>query len=242
MLPNLSPATRGPSVVADFRAGFLACDPRPVSDNAASPRPEAPVPISACVAGLALAVSSAFPWAPDGRSFLALLSEEFSRGALEGLLMMLGFGSPFLFGLGVSILPRTVPYPIARRILRLPLAFMHSQLVLVAIVLWLGDAAVASLPLLGFALVSGVLLAVHTARAHAEGDGPQVGWYVRWGGMIVAGICAWMELQRAADIYFGLGLHVALVAGVLMAVSLVGRSIGAAAPAQAQVRRPSTLL
>ncbi len=213
-----------------------------MSEDAGSPAFETPVPVVASIGGLILAVSSALPWTPEGHSFLALLVAEFSRGVLEGLMMMLGFGSPFLFGLGVVVLPRVLPPPLARRILRIPLAFMHSQLVLVAIVLWLADAAVATLPMLGFALVSGVLLAVHTARAHAEGDGPQVGWYVRWGGTMVAAICAWMELQRLADVDFGWGLHVALGAGVLMAASLVGQSVDRPAPTEPEVPRPSTLL
>lgn len=204
-------------------------------------RPEAALPKSVALAGFVLTVSSALPWTPEGHSFLALLRSEFSRGVLEGLLMMVGFGSPFLFGLAVAVAPLACPPSIARRIIRIPVAFMHSQLVLVALVLWLSGVSVAALPLLGFALVSGVRLAVHTARAHAEGDGPRVGWYVRWGGMVVAAIAAWMELQRTGDLAFGWGLHVALLAGLGMAGALAGRPLGSAAPGVPSEPRPSTL-
>ena len=204
-------------------------------------RPEVALPKLSLLAAAVLVVSSGLPWTPSGLSFLDLLGAEFSRGVLEGLLMLVGFGSPFLFGLAVAVAPLALPPPIARRVIRVPLAFMHSQLVLVAIVLWLAGDAKATLPMLGFAVVAGVRLAVHTARAHAEGDGPRVGWYVRWGGMVVAGVAGWMELQQVGDLAFGWGLHVALAAGVLMVASLAGRPLGDAAPGRPTQPRPSTL-
>lgn len=220
-----------------------ACDPAPVVEDGepVMARPEASLPALAAVAGLVLAASSAMPWTPEGHSFLALLRSEFSRGVLEGLLMMVGFGSPFLFGIAVAAAPLACPPPIARRILRVPIAFMHSQLVLVALVLWLSGVSVAALPLLGFALVSGVRLAIHTAHTHADGDGPRVGWYVRWGGMVVVAIAAWMELQRTGDLAFGWGLHVALLAGLAMVGTLAGRTLGSAAPGLPDEPRASTL-
>lgn len=193
------------------------------------------------LAGVLLAVSAVLPLTPEGHSFLTLLQTEFSRGLLEGLLMMVGFGSPFLFGIAVAVVPSVAPSPIARRILRIPLAFLHSQLVLVALVIWLAGDAIAELALLGFALVSGVRLAMHTARAHAEGDGPQVAWYVRWGGMMVAAVCGWMELQQLGDLAFGIGLHVAFASAVAMVASLGRTPLGAAAPAREAQPRPSTL-
>ncbi len=211
-------------------------------DEVVEPRTEASIPRLSQVAGLLLAVSSALPLTPEGHSFLTLLQAEFSRGVLEGLLMLVGFGSPFLFGLAVAVAPSAAPPPIARRVLRIPLAFLHSQLVLVALVIWLAGDAIAELALLGFALVSGVRLAMHTARAHAEGDGPQVAWYVRWGGMMVGAVCGWMELQQIGDLAFGMGLHVALASAVAMVASLGATPLGAAAPGRPVEPRPSTLL
>ena len=188
-----------------------------------------------------MAISSAMPWTPEGASFLELLRGEFGRGVLEGLLMLVGFGSPFLFGVGVAIVPLVAAPAVARQLVRVPIAFMHSQLLLVMIVLWLAGAGLATLPMLGFAVVSGVFLAVHTARTHAEAGGPRLGWYTRWGGMMVAAVTGWMELQQAGDLYFGWGLHVALGCGLGIVASLAGRRLGDAAPAQPETRRPSTL-
>lgn len=212
-------------------------------DEHAATRPEQPLPKSVAALSLALACSSALPWTPEGLSFLEMLRAEFSRGALEGVLMLVGFGSPFLFGLAAVVAPLTLAPALARQIVRIPLAFMHSQLLLVMIVLAFAGAGTATLPMLGFALVSGVFLAVHTARMHAEGGGPRLGWYVRWGGVVVAAIGGWMELQQAAsDLAFGAGLHVALGCGVLIVAALANRPLGDAAPAQPDVPRPSTLI
>jgi|GEM_PF-1330222 len=235
----MSPICRKPSRIC----GGLPCDPRVVSnDEPVVPRPEQPLPLLTAVAGVLLTVSSALPWTPQGLSFLDLLRAEFSRGLLEGLLMIVGFGSPFLFGLAVAVVPRVLPPAVARRVLRVPIAFMHSQLVLVTIVLVMAGRGIATLPMLGFALVSGVFLAIFTARAHAEGDGPRVGWYVRWGGMVVAAVTAWMELQQVGDLVFGWGLHVALGSALLMVAALGRRPLGEAAPARAEGPRPSTLI
>jgi len=206
-----------------------------------SARPEQPLPKLASLGGLILGVSSAMPWTPEGASFLDLLRGEFGRGALEGLLMLVGFGSPFLFGVALAIAPLALPPAIARQIVRVPIAFMHSQLVLVMIVLSLAGAGLATLPMLGFALVSGVFLAVHTARTHAEAGGPRLGWYARWGGMMVTAITAWMELQQAGELSFGWGLHVALGCGLGIVASLGARRLGDAAPAQPETQRASTL-
>lgn len=206
-----------------------------------SARPEQSLPKLTSAGGLLLAISSAMPWTPEGASFLDLLRGEFGRGALEGLLMLVGFGSPFLFGVALAIAPLVLPPAIARQIVRVPIAFMHSQLVLVMIVLSLAGAGLATLPMLGFAVVSGVFMAVHTARTHAEAGGPRLGWYARWGGMMVAAITGWMELQQAGDLSFGWGLHVALACGLTIVASLGARRLGDAAPAQPETQRSSTL-
>ncbi len=221
-----------------------ACDPGRVTETHESGprRPEQPLPKLVAAAGLALAVSAAMPWTPEGLSFFDLLRGEFARGVLEGFLMLVGFGSPFLFGIAIAIAPLLLPPAIARQIVRVPIAFMHSQLVLVMIVLTMAGAGIATLPMLGFALVSGVFLAIHTARTHAEGGGPRVGWYARWGGMVVAAIGAWMELQQVGDLAFGWGLHVALVSGLAIVVFLARTPLGDAAPEQAMGPRPSTLI
>lgn len=183
--------------------------------------------------GILLSSSAALPISPQGQSFLELLLEQFHRGLLEGLMMLVGFGSPFLFGLTVAIGVTVLEPRIARRVVRLPIAMMHSQLMLVAIVLWrLGD-VVASLPLLGFAVTSGVFMALHSARTFAEGDGPSLPWYVRWGATVVAAVGGWCELQRIGGLQLGWGLHVGLAAALLMVASVGSGPHRAAAPEEA---------
>lgn len=176
------------------------------------------------VAALALVASAALPLSPAGHSFLTLLRGEFGRGVLEGMLMLAGFGSPYLFAVVVALVPGRVPDALAARMVRVPLALLHSQLVLVALVVWLAGDALADLALLGFALVSGASLALYSARAKAEDtsvlQASTLRWYVRWGGMMVTAVAAWMELQRISGLEFGLALHVALGAGVAMVFSV----------------------
>jgi len=165
---------------------------------------------------LVIAVAAFLPLHPEGLSFFDLFLIELSRGLLEGFLMLAGFGSPYLFGLAVLVSP-LLSATSAPRVLRIPIALMHSQLLLVAIVIASAADAVAAWALLGFAIASGVYLAVHTARTHAAGPGPTAIWYLRWGGTVVAGVAAWSELQRLNEVVLGYGLHV-LLAGALWVV------------------------
>ncbi len=123
-----------------------------------------------------------------------------------------------MFGSSVALCALVFTPELGRKVVRIPIALMHSQLVLVAIALWLGGEVVAPYALLGFALVGGFGLALYTANANAGGKGPSLCWYVRWGGMVVAGVAAWMELQHLDDVAFGMGLHVAFVSALALAV------------------------
>lgn len=182
--------------------------------------------------GVGLASSAALPWTSDGTTFVDLVIEAYGRSVLEAMLLVLGFGSPFLFGLASAIGILFIAPAIARRVVRFPIAFMHSQMLLVAImVMTARDEFVAAVALLGFAIASGLRFAMHTARTRAEGAGPSFAWYVRWGAVIVVGMGGWLELQRVGGLELGLGLHVALASAVLVLVSLgPSRSFRAAAP------------
>lgn len=169
-----------------------------------------------CAAGLA--------WTPEGTSFVDLLLEQFGYGVLPGLLMLFGFGSPFVFALCIVICVVALPPKTARRVVRIPIALMHSQLVLVALALFFAGDVVAPYALLGFALVGGLRLAFHTATANTQGDGPSLRWYTRWGATVIAGVAMWMELQRTGGISFGNGLHVALGCALLLVVFAGRRS------------------
>jgi hypothetical protein len=84
--------------------------------------------------------------------------------------------------------------------------------------------------LLGFAIVTALGLARHSARTRAEGDGPSLAWYIRWGAIVVAGVAGWLRLQRAVGVELGIGLDVALGSAVLLVLSLGRRRFRAAAP------------
>lgn len=187
-------------------AGSQSADPR--------------APRSVALLSLALVGSAALPWTPSGESFLSLLLDAFSGHLLEGLLTLVGFGSPFLFGLAVVIGVVLLPPGTAKKVVRVPIAFMHSQLLLVALVIFFAGDAVASAALLGFAAVSGVRLAFHTASRTASGPGPSFVWYVRWGAMVIAAVGAWAELQRIDGVALGWGLHVALGSALLIVATL----------------------
>jgi hypothetical protein len=203
-----------------------------VMEPSSGPAPVEPTIHKAiAVLGLVLAGSAAMPWLPDGATFVDLVLEAFHRSVLEAVLRTVGFGSPVLFGLCVALGILVLRPPIARRLVRLPIGFMHSQLVLVAIVMMTErERVVGAVALLGFAVVSALRFAVHSARTRAEGDGPSLAWLVRWGAMIVAGVAGWMQLQRVADIAFGRGLDVALASAVLMILVFGRRRFRAAAP------------
>jgi hypothetical protein len=188
------------------------------------------VPRTVAVGGLAIVVAAFLPLHPEGFSFIDLVAIELSRGVVEAVLMVAGFGSPFLYGLACIAVALVVPMPLARRLVRIPIALMHSQLLLVAIVLWRGGHGIAPVPLLGFAVVSGGYMAIHSARTHAEGGGPRLGWYVRWGAVVITAIAAWSELQRFADVHLGLALHVVLGGALLIVAAMGTRPLHTAAP------------
>ncbi len=201
-------------------------------EPATGPTPQEPrINKLTAVFALGLAASAALPLLRDGTSFLELVIEAFGRSVLEGFLLKVGFGSPFLFGLTAAIGILALERSVARRIVRIPVAFMHSQLLLVAITLMTArDSVVAAVALVGLAIVAASRFALHTARTRAEGDGPSLAWYVQWGAVIVAGVAGWMRLQRVVGIELGIGLDVALGCAVAMVVTLGRHRFRAAAP------------
>lgn len=168
------------------------------------------VPRSAAILGLVLFACAFLPLTPAGRSFVTVLRDTFADGVLHGLVMAVGFGSPFLFGLGVAVGTWMRDDEIAARLVRNPVTMLHSQLVLVAWVIWRSDDdAVAALPLLGFAVVSGLYLVRHSAAERASGRSPSFAWTVRWGAMMIAAIAGWLLLQRVGGLHMGRAVEVA---------------------------------
>src|SRR5688500_14532466 len=86
--------------------------------------------------GAVIALAAVLPVTPDGRSFLALLRAELAEGLLRALMMLAGFGSPFLFGLAVALVGSPKLRALAIDIVRAPIGLVHGQLLLVGFVVW----------------------------------------------------------------------------------------------------------
>jgi hypothetical protein len=169
-----------------------------------------PVPRSAVVLGLMLFACAFLPLTPAGRSFVQVVRDTFADGVLHGVVMAVGFGSPFLFGLGVAVGTWVRDEELAARLVRNPVTMLHSQLVLVAWVIWRNDDdAVAALPLLGFAVVSGIYLMMRSGSERAAGRTPSFAWLVRWGAMMIAAVAGWLLLQRTGGLVMGRAVEVA---------------------------------
>lgn len=180
------------------------------------PLPEPPLPGRVTLFGLTMVAAAFFPLLPDGRRFIDLVVEAFGRSPVEGFITVIGLGSPFVFGLAVAIASRISVPAFASRLVRPPIAIMHSQLILVAWFAFSSGMAVAGLPFLGFSIVSGIYFAVHQASARASGTTPTLRWHVRWGAMMVMAICAWGRLQMFGGITFGWGLTIALGSAAML--------------------------
>lgn len=195
------------------------------------PVPTSPsVPRLAAVLGAVLFGCAFLPLTPAGRSFAQVVIDTFGDGVLAGVVMVAGFGSPFLFGLGVALGVWQREDAAATRLVRSPVTMMHSQLLLVAWVIWRNDGdAVASLPLLLFAAVSGLYLVQHSASEKASGREPSFAWTVRWGATVIAAIAGWLLLQRTAGLTMGHAVHVAgLCALGLVLLARPGRVVASA--------------
>jgi hypothetical protein len=194
------------------------------------------LPPTLVVLGLALFACAALPLTPGGASFVRLVLDAFARSPLEGLMMALGFGAPFWFGLVVALgaWPRG---PLSREGLRQLLianaSLLHGQLGLVAWLLFRDTVGVLPGALLGFAVVSGGFFVVrHASASAAEGsvdeqgrrhEGLEPRWLIRWTATVVVGVCGWLRLQLLADLAFGWAVEATLACCVAIAVLLTRR-------------------
>jgi hypothetical protein len=200
-------------------------------------QPSRQLPRTLAIPALILGAAIAAPLTPDGYSFAQILYVAFLRHPLEGLITLLGFGSPFCFGLITLLLvagrDRLTP-SFGERLLVANLSFLHAQLLLVAGMLFSRGQGMLPAALLGFAIVSGGFFIVHHARSSAMaggGDddgsvpaGPSQRWLVRWGATVIVAICGWLRLQVLIDVRLGWAVELILGACVMMAVLLTKRS------------------
>lgn len=167
--------------------------------------------------GLVIVAAAALPITPTGQSFLTLLRNELDRGLVFGLLMLAGFGSPFLFGLAVAIAGWTrVRATTAVVLVRVPVACLHAHLLLVSFVLWRHEQGIATLPLLGFAVVGALGFAFASRRRPAV---LELRRNLEWGASTIAGVAAWCRLQRLAGLELGLAVDVVLAAALVLALA-----------------------
>ncbi len=186
--------------------------------------------------GLILFASAALPLTPGGASFIKLLLAALARSPLEGLMMGLGYGAPFWFGLVVALAARpksSLTKHALRQLLVSNASLLHGQLVLVGWLLWRDGVGVLPTALFGFALVSGGFFIVQHASASAsegsvddqgrrrEGIDPR--WLIRWTATVIVGLCGWLRLQVLGGLAFGFAVEVALASCVAIAVLLSRR-------------------
>lgn len=218
-------------VVADADAMADALEDE-LADAVAEPTRQLPATLA--IPALILTGAIAAPLTPDGYSFAQILYAAFLRHPLEGLITLLGFGSPFCFGVITLILvagrERLSP-TLGERLLVLNLSFLHAQLLLVAgMLFWRGQGMLPA-ALLGLAIVSGGFFLVHHAKTSAMAGGiddarppgPTQRWLVRWGATVIVAVCGWMRLQMLIDVRLGWAVEVMLGACVMMAVLLTKR-------------------
>jgi hypothetical protein len=194
-------------------------------------RPARELPRALVIPAAILVGAIAAPLTPDGFSFAQILYAAFLRHPLEGLITLLGFGSPFCFGMIALLLAvdsRRLPPAIGERVLVANLSLLHAQLFLVAAMLFARGQGLLPGALLGFATVSGGFFVVHHARTSAIAGGheapnergPTQRWLLRWGATVIVAICGWMRLQMLIDVRFGWAIEAILGACVMMAVLL----------------------
>jgi hypothetical protein len=166
--------------------------------------------------GALIVAAVALPITPGGESFLALLRGELARGVVYGVLMLAGFGSPFLFGLAAAVAgAASVRTSTAVLLLRIPIICFHAQLVLVAFVLWRHEQGIATLPLLGFAVVGALGYALALRRPNPV---LELRRNLEWGAATIAGVAAWCRLQRLVGVELGIAVDVILVAALVLAL------------------------
>lgn len=174
------------------------------------PEPVSPLlPRSATILGIALFACAWLPLTPGGRTFFQVAIDAFGDGIMAGLVMVVGMGSPFLFGLGVAVGSTRRHDDDAVPLVRTTVTMLHSQLLLMAWMLWRHSDAIASLPLLLFAVVSSLYVMQHSAATRAAGRPAPFHWYVRWGSMVIAAIAGWLLLQRMGGLHMGIAVQIA---------------------------------
>lgn len=177
------------------------------------------LPRHSAVFGLTILASIAVPMSGTV-SVLDWLARIFQRDPVAGLMTLFTIGSPFLFGLAVGLAGVLRDHDLAARLIRLPLVLVHTMLALYALLVAQVPGAVPlRWPFVGFAGVACLYFIYSSAEADAAGRPLRPAWLARWGGVVLAGLAAWLEFQTLGHRPFGPALHLALAAAALLAAT-----------------------
>lgn len=177
------------------------------------------LPRHAAVFGLTLFASITLPLY-GGVSVLEWLARIFGRDPMGGVMALLTFGSPFLFGLAVAAAGFVRDRDLAAALIKFPLALVHAMLALYALFVARAPGVPLRWSFVGFVVVA----CIYFVYAHAEAEaadrplGPR--WLARWGGVVLAGTGLWLQFQTFGHRPAGAGLYVALAAAALLAATV----------------------
>lgn len=177
------------------------------------------LPRHSAVLGLTIFATIALPIVGDA-SVLDWLVDVGAREPMAAFTLLCTIGSPFVFGLAVAASGVVRDAPLAAGLVRLPLVFLHTTLALYALlVARVPDPVPLRWPFVGFVAVACLSFLYTSAEADAAGRplGPR--HLARWGGVVLAGAAAWMELHTVGGRAFGPALHVLLAAAALLAAT-----------------------
>lgn len=172
------------------------------------------LPRSATLLGIVLFACAWLPLTPGGRSFFRVAVETFDEGFMAGMVMVIGMGSPFLFGLAVALGSVRRDDQQAAALVRTPVTMMLSQLLLLSWLIWRSGDMIAAFPLFAFAVVSSIYVIQHSASSRASGRPATFAWYVRWGAVVVSAIAGWLLLQRMGGLQMGAAVQIAGLCGL----------------------------
>lgn len=172
---------------------------------------------SQAAAGLTLFASIALPFTPNGHSLLELLLEMLRQSPAGALGFVLMFACPQLLGLAVAGAHFIRDEKTAASVLQLPLVFLQSMIFLLGVSLITAPRPLASLPFIGFALVSSGYYVYASGEASASArEGLALRWLIRWGAMLVATTGVWLRLQWFRGLELGIAVDVAVASALLL--------------------------
>lgn len=188
-----------------------------------TPGIRSPGPLAA-LAGLALASTSALPLVVDEPSPLRMILEAFGKHWVNGVVILLLLGAPYLLGLAVAA-AAVLRSTLGLLLVRVPVTILYAELVVACLMIASEpDDCRAPWSLVGFAVVTTVSGIVRASGERRAGAAPNVAWLARWGATIIAAVLGWIMLQNPMSLAEAPGLWATLVGAAALAGTSRGRS------------------